>query len=60
MVHSKYFPVLKGVSPFVFPLTKNNTNFSVTGSITCSTFDVIVMSLVQYNKTFDVIIVGSI
>ena len=29
MIHSKYFPVLKGVSPFVqFPLTKNNTDSS--------------------------------
>ena len=28
MIHSKYFPVLKGVSPFVFPLTKNNKDSS--------------------------------
>ena len=39
VIHSKYFPVLKGVSLF-FLLTKNNTTssrgFSVNGSIICS------------------------
>ena len=46
IIHSKYFPVLKGVSPFrlfrsVFPLKKKKTQyrpqvFSVNGSIICS------------------------
>ena len=39
IIHSKYFLVLKGTSPFcsVFPLTKYNTTlFLVNGSIICS------------------------
>ena len=44
IIHSKYFLLLKGVSPFnklfVFPLTKYNTTmspgFSVNDSIICS------------------------
>ena len=44
IIHSKYFPVLKGVSPFrslsLILLTKNTQSrpqvFTVNGSITCS------------------------
>ena len=58
--NSKYFPVFKGVLPFrcLFFCSPNMTSypqvFLVNGSITCSRlhfFDIILTSLVQYDKT---------
>ena len=55
IIHSKYFPVLKGVSPFrfVFSLTKNNnmvpkfSRSTVQQSSAGCTFDVILTSSVR-------------
>ena len=55
IIHSKYFPILEGVSPFTlcFSVHQNNTTLSpgllVNGSIICSGlhFDVILMASIQ-------------
>ena len=62
IIHSKYFSVLKGVLPFrsLFFCSPKITQphpqvFLVQEPAAGCTFDAILMSLVQYDKTFDVI-----